>query len=142
MERQTLSADRRSERGSWSLIGMLAALVIMMVLTLILLGGPQALTGGKKGGSGGGMLGNIEGAGGAVAVRNEARETVCANNLQQIRTALQMAGTNEEGYPQTLQELAQANPGLQIVCPVGGEPYNYDPTTGKVSCVHPGHERN
>ena len=30
---------------------------------------------------------------------------------------------------------------LPATCPVGEEPYDYDPTTGQIHCVHPGHER-
>lgn len=130
----------RSERGSWSLIGMLASLVIMMVLAIILLRGPEAFTGNNSG-SGSGALSPTAGVGGAIAARNRAKDTVCENNLQQIRLALQMAGVSEEGYPQSLQVLTQQNPGLQMNCPVGGEQYQYDSSTGKVSCVHPGHER-
>jgi hypothetical protein len=136
------------QRGSWSLIGILASVAIMMILTLILLGGPGALTGkpGKNGASNAGGaalgLGNIEGAGGAIEVRNAARKTVCANNLQQIRLALQTAGGGEQGNPATLEDLKKSVPGLQITCPVGGETYGYDPSSGRVWCVHPGHQGN
>ena len=26
-------------------------------------------------------------------------------------------------------------------CPIGHEPYVYDPATGTIHCVHPGHEK-
>ena len=130
-----------AERGSFSLIGMLIALVIMLVLTLLILGGPQIFSRNKSG-AGGGVMGAVGGtAGGAVAARNEALEVTCKNNLQQLRAAIQMFAANGEGNPQSLDDLARANPGLQLNCPVGHEPYQYDPAAGQVRCVHPGHER-
>lgn len=131
-----------NEHGSYSLIGLLAGLVITMVLALILLGGPEIFSGGKSGSGPAGSAGIGGGVGGAIAVRNEAQEVTCKNNLQQLRLGIQMVTQNAEGTPpQTLEEVAQANPGLKIACPVGGEPYQYDPVTGQVTCVHPGHER-
>jgi len=28
-----------------------------------------------------------------------------------------------------------------LKCPVGGEPYQYDPSSGRIWCIHPGHEK-
>jgi len=61
----------------------------------------------------------------------------CRNNLNQIRTALQMRQGAEEGLPATLKELGL--PDNLLVCPVSGQPYQYDPNTGTVKCSTPGH---
>jgi len=121
---------RRDEGGWLSLLGLLLALAIMAILAVILLGGPQSA--GPGGRSGPGPL---------VAAKGEALKLACQNNLQQIRTAIQLREGNQEGKPASLQEIAQSVPGLQLKCPVGGEPYQYDPNTGRVWCIHPGHER-
>jgi len=136
-----VSSRRRRGEGGWlSLLGLLAALVIMALLAIYLLGGPEAF---RRGGTGGkGTLPGLGGVpGGAVAVMGEAKEEVCRNNLQQIRYALQMALGSEEGSPSSLEELARAHPGLQLRCPAGGETYQYDAGSGRVWCPHPGHER-
>ena len=63
----------------------------------------------------------------------------CINNLDQIRKALQMEQTTEGRFPRSLKELQLGDSFLK--CPVGGEPYQYDPRTGRVLCPHPGHQR-
>ena len=70
-----------------------------------------------------------------------ARGTVCTSNLQQVRAAIQtlQIGDEQERFPQSLTELKL--PSEFYACPDGKEPYPYDPNTGRVSCVHPGHEK-
>jgi hypothetical protein len=125
------------EGGWFSLLALLLTVVIISILAVYLLRGPSGLQpGGGVAGETGGRLG------GALAVRDQAKDVVCRNNLQQLRLALQMAGTDEEGNrPATLEDLAKSNPGLALTDPVGGEPYQYDPTTGRIWCIHPGHEK-
>lgn len=69
-----------------------------------------------------------------------AKDTVCQSNLGQVRQALNVfrAGDPEETLPRSLQELRL--PAELFTCAVGGEPYQYEPETGTVRCVHPGHE--
>jgi hypothetical protein len=64
----------------------------------------------------------------------------CQEHLRQLRMMLDMAKSESESgsYPASLSELSGA---AQIsACPIGKDPYTYDPATGKVSCGHPGHE--
>jgi hypothetical protein len=68
-----------------------------------------------------------------------ARNVECRNNLQQLRMVIQMASSGH--LPQTLEEVKQSNSGVEIVCPFSGEPYQYDASTGRVSCLHSGHEK-
>ncbi|MDM7461145.1 MAG: hypothetical protein P3X24_005780 [bacterium] len=70
-------------------------------------------------------------------VRQAAESVECRNNLSQIRQAIQIRTTTEETYPASLQELGL--PETMLRCPVSGQPYQYDPTTGQVRCTTPGH---
>jgi len=42
--------------------------------------------------------------------------------------------------PKTLAEVRGLGNDMKQ-CPIGKEPYEYDPATGKVHCPHPGHEK-
>jgi prepilin-type N-terminal cleavage/methylation domain-containing protein len=71
-----------------------------------------------------------------------ARDTECQSNLNQIRLSLQTAQIGQEDenqFPTSLQELKL--PAGFTNCPDGKEPYQYDSQTGRVRCVHPGHDR-
>lgn len=134
--------SKRAEGGWFSLIALLLTVVIIVILATYLLRGPaglQPVTGGDEAGSAGETGGRL---GGALAVRDKAKDIVCRNNLQQLRMALPMAGTDEAGNrPATLEDLAKNTPGLVLNCPVGREPYQYDPAAGRIWCIHPGHEK-
>lgn len=72
------------------------------------------------------------------AALERSHEVECQNNLQQVRAALQMVQAEGNNPP----DLASLNLGESFLkCPVGGEPYRYDPQTGQVNCSHPGHEK-
>jgi hypothetical protein len=138
MEQNKISSPPpNSAEGGWfGLLALLLTVVIMVILATYLLRGPGALS---PGNAGGGVAGGE--VGGIIAAKNKAKGVVCRNNLVQLRDALAMAGTDEEGNrPATLEDLAKNTPGLALKCPVGGEPYQYDPSTGRIWCIHPGHE--
>ena len=69
----------------------------------------------------------------------------CANNLRQLRYAMQMSQqTGEEGskLPATLEDLADKQ-GLSksmLKCPISGKDYDYDPAQARVWCTTPGHK--
>ena len=72
-------------------------------------------------------------------------DPVCINNLQQVRAAIATLQVDEESgkYPATLQDVEKVK-GITpdfLECPEGHEPYQYDPATGQVHCVHAGHEK-
>ncbi len=71
----------------------------------------------------------------------KANTTVCQSNLTQLRQAITMeqTGDPDSKFPASLHDL-KGLPSEFIVCPDGHEPYAYDPATGTVHCVHPGHE--
>ncbi len=116
----------KTQRGFFTLIGLLVVLVIIGILMAM-----YGLPGGTGTGAGGGAT---TVAGGA---KERAQDVVCRNNLNQLRGAVGVYTSTGQGYPPSLESL---NVGVSLSCPVGGEPYDYDPTTGKVSCIHPGHE--
>jgi hypothetical protein len=67
------------------------------------------------------------------------RDAVCAEDLAQVRQAIQVAQTSSDAFPGSLSELKLA-PNM-LVCPIQPhEPYVYDAQTGQVHCPHPGHE--
>ena len=70
----------------------------------------------------------------------QARDTVCRSNLTQARTSIQaLSASDPDGRPpQSITDLGL--PTEMQRCPVGGEPYRYDPSTGRIQCSHPGHE--
>ena len=117
--------SRSRSRGSFTMIGLLAAMVIMAILVVMYLSGP--------GGQG-------VPAGGARTTPGRAKEsaqsTLCASNLTQLRTAITIHQGMHNAYPRSLEELQT---GIELTCPVGEEPYEYDAQTGQVRCPHPGH---
>src|SRR5579862_4639758 len=116
-----------NERHGFSLIEILAVVAIIAILASISYS-VYIGSSGKKG----------EKSHGPIA---EAKTTVCkVQNLYQIRMAIQMAHDSDPDgkYPASLDELHL--PQELLVCPDGKEPYQYNPDTGEVHCVHPGHE--
>ena len=72
-------------------------------------------------------------------VKAQAEDTVCRSNLNQIRMAIQMRRTTEDQPPASLEETKLGENFYK--CPLGGERYQYDPSTGNVFCPHLGHEK-
>ena len=126
--RNLLSVWRSGERGFFTLIGLLLVIVIIGIL-FAMYGMPTGGTGAAGSGSSPATI-----AGGAKV---RAQGVVCQNNLQQLRAAISIYQANNQSYPPSLESL---NAGVSLTCPVGGEPYQYDPTTGRAQCVHPKHE--
>ncbi len=73
-------------------------------------------------------------------VMAKAEDTVCRNYLGQLRSSLTIARmNNDEQWPATLEETRLG--ATFYGCPMGKgkEPYSYNPETGEVKCIHPGH---
>lgn len=127
---------RHLQAGRGAMVGLLAAAAIVAVLVIVFAGPSSGMfsTGNK-------VSDRPDGKGKTRVGRAmvEAKDSVCVSNLTQIRTALQIAFDPIEGTgPSDLSSLRLPQDLLQ--CPVGKEPYRYDPATGRVSCPHPGHE--
>ena len=63
----------------------------------------------------------------------------CQSNLQQIRAAIQTSKEENDEFPASLSEIGY--PAKVLRCPISKEPYNYNPATGEVRCLFPGHEQ-
>lgn len=70
---------------------------------------------------------------------NRAKDTVCQSNIRQIRMAIDIAKTTD-GPPASLTDLPGFSPDFFHCTIEPKEAYIYDPSTGKVTCPHPGHE--
>jgi hypothetical protein len=73
-------------------------------------------------------------------VEARAKDDVCKQNLTSLRQLIYIYQTNnDDAFPPSLKDLQ----GTQHILtdPIDHEPYQYDPKTGVVKCVHPGHEK-
>jgi len=68
----------------------------------------------------------------------KAESVECMSNLNQIRQSVQMDTATGEAPPARIDAGVTASISK---CPVSGQPYGYDPQTGKVWCATPGHEK-
>lgn len=126
---------RRPDSGQ-TLVSTLMVILIIGVLAVGLYIGFQNL-----GAAGEGTSARSDGQGQTIVGQSmlRARDEQCRNRLGQIRSAIQMNATLHEGFPTGLSQLRLGNEFNR--CPISGQPYAYDPQTGKVGCQHPGHER-
>ena len=123
--------DLRRERG-FSLVEILVVMLIIMILAAILL--PRYLGEGKN------SIGQR-----VQSPIKRAKSVECINYLAQIRQAYQMATmTGDEYRPQSLADLrSQGVSESMMKCPVGGQPFVWDPMSGRVArCTYPSHETN
>ncbi len=67
----------------------------------------------------------------------KAKGVDCQSMLQQVRASIQMAAMENEDRPPASIPTDMA---AYAKCPETGQPYSYDPQTGRVWCTTPGHE--
>lgn len=68
-----------------------------------------------------------------------AKDAVCMDNLKQIREMVQVAESSDPDGKPPADFSAMRCPESMRMCPIGKEPYEYNPETGEVKCKHPGH---
>ena len=121
------------QRGQ-TLVATLIVIAIMGILAVALLK-PWAVGGTAKPARADGKGNTVPG-----LVKLKAEDEVCRSNLGQVRLGIQVAqSSGEDAAPQSISDLKL--PREFSYCPLGKEPYAYDPSTGTVHCVHPGHEK-
>lgn len=123
----------RRIRGN-SLVGMLAAVAVLILATVFF------VTGGKF--MGGNSTARADGKGETLIGQSmyRGKDAKCMSNIGQVRSSISInTDPVENTFPQSIEETKLGQDFYK--CPVGGEPYEYDPTTGKVRCVHKGHEK-
>ena len=116
---------REAEGGYFTLIGLLLVIVIIGILFAMYGGGF-----GGGGSAGGGAASTLGGA------KGRAQDVLCQNNLQQLRYAISIYQSSAGTAPPSLESLESH---VSLTCPEGDEGYQYDPRSGQVRCVHPGH---
>jgi len=120
------------QAGFLVLIELLIVVLIIAALAAFYLTSNSSLVGGRGGGGKQGGATTMPG-----KAREQAESAVCRNNLQQVRAAVATQLATAGSNPPDLESLQV---GVPLTCPVGGEPYAYDASTGQVQCTHPGHE--
>ncbi|MHB9130092.1 MAG: type II secretion system protein [Armatimonadota bacterium] len=135
---------RHISRGFGSLIEILIVAVIILCGAALYMGMMRGTTSATNA-INNNDLGGPASAGGPQSIPartiQKAHSMECQNNVRQLRQLIEMSKSDSENgtiYPSSLSNMPEA--AKISKCPVGREPYQYDPTTGKIHCVHPGHE--
>lgn len=68
----------------------------------------------------------------------KAESVECQSNLNQVRQSVRM-DMDSGGTPPA--DIATGATASVSKCPVSGQPYQYDPQSGRVWCTTPGHEK-
>lgn len=131
---------KRRYLGQTSLVGLLVAILIISILMYVFL--PKYL---KSGSPTRGL--NPE----TPTSSTEVKATIqrqyggspeCVSNLNQIRMAIQSYESMNSEKPASLGDLKSIGVTPEISkCGVTRTPYNYDPSSGRVWCTTPGHEK-
>lgn len=119
-----------------SLVGLLVVFAIIAILAVVFMKGGNVFSAPGSGST------RPDGKGTTIpgAAMAKAHDDECRLHLQDLRMAIQVAEMNDDDKPPATLEETKQGPEF-YKCPLGGEPYQYDPSTGKVKCVHPGHEK-
>ncbi len=131
MRARVRSGSGSRQAGFLVLIELLIVVLIIAALAAFYLTSSGSLLGGGGGGKKGGPT-TMPG-----KAREQAESAVCRNNLQQVRAAVATQFATAGSNP---PDLASLQVGVPLTCPVGGESYEYDASTGQVHCTHEGHE--
>jgi competence protein ComGC len=131
MSKQVFTDQRRKGQ---TLVASLIVIVIILILAVVMFKGTSIFgdkpAPARKDGHGTTVLGQVQ---------YDAKDEVCRSNLSQLRQAIQVAETTNDDHPPA--SLQETKLGTEFYsCPIGHEPYVYDPSTGQVHCTHPGHE--
>lgn len=125
----------KNSRG-FTLVSTLITIAIIAILAGVFMYGSSVFQkGGPKSSREDGLGTTIPG-----AAKLTAEDTVCRSNLDQVRQSVLVAqSAGEDQHPASINDLKL--PKESLICPIGHEAYQYDPSTGQVHCPHPGHEK-
>ncbi len=123
-----------SKRAGFSLGSLLMSMIVIGLLVMATMYGKDMFAGGKSS--------RPDGRGKTIygASKAKAEDEVCRSNLNQVRQGIELAHTQDmdSKYPSSIEETRLGSNFYS--CPMGHEPYAYDPLSGRVSCPHPGHQ--
>jgi len=128
---------KRSNRGSWTLIGLLVVVAIIVIVVAVkFAGGPMTTADKDKD-----LLDEASTKKTTVGRAIDTGKSVaCRSQLQQIRAGIEIYKQSSEsgGPPPTLKDAVPNVSTAYFSCPVSGQAYTYDPATGTAACPsHP-----
>lgn len=118
----------RRQRGQTLVATMIVLVIISILAVVYFVGSGTGSTSARPDGKGQTTVG---------AALMKARDTECKQQLMQIRQAVQLGETVDGTFPSSIEAMRLGRD--FETCPIGSEPYEYNPETGKVKCPHPGH---
>lgn len=124
----------RSNRG-FSLVEIIVVLAILALLVGAFATGGFGMFSTK-------VAGRADGKGNTLVgrVKYSAKDVECRSNLNQVRQAVMIFRSTNDDLPP--EDITYTRLGQDFYkCPVGGEPFTYEPQSGDVKCPHPGHEK-
>lgn len=130
---------KRSNRGNWSLIGILAAAVIIGIVIFFMFSGGTGTSTVKKDSK------LVDQSSQKQTIYGKAIDTGkgvdCREHLNQIRSGIQnyKISSPDNANPPTMNDIGLGVAATYFECPVSHQPYIYDPATGTVRCQYPGH---
>lgn len=119
-------------RKGQTLVATLIVLVIIGMLAVVMMNGSL----------GAGQSSRKDGLGTTIPgkVMYGAKDDVCRSNLNQARGAIVIAKMDNDDKPPASKDDLRLSASF-LSCPIGKEPFEYDPEEGTIKCVHPGHEK-
>lgn len=124
----------KRQRGN-SLAGVLVAVAIIGVAVAVYFTGGFGMFGAETA-----LPERADGQGKTTVGRAAARakDEVCRSNIRQVRMSIQVSQTTEE-TPMSLADIPLGDE-FKRCSITPNEAYVYDPSSGRVTCPHPGHE--
>ncbi len=125
------------QRGSWTLIGLLAAAAIVVILVAVFLSSGRMTTVGRDSEL-------LDPASDKSTVVGQSLDTAkgvaCREQINQIRLGIvnYKATSTADSNPPSLKDIGLGVSSSYFQCPMSEQPYIYDPNTATVKCpTHP-----
>ncbi len=69
------------------------------------------------------------------------KDYVCMQNLNSLRQGIELHRSSDPDAAAPTELTQIKVPSEMLMCPIGKEPYKYDPAAATVKCEHPGHKK-